>query len=88
MYRCNDCGYEFDEPKIIREQQGYYGNAPAWEEWAVCPACLENDYSEITDEEELDPYEKCWQEGNYDDLDCHGCPYASDCSGSDLGDDV
>lgn len=28
-----------------------------------------------------DPYEYCWQTGDYIDQDCEQCPYAYECSG-------
>ena len=39
MYICNDCGSEFEDPKLERERLGEYWGAPAWETWGVCPSC-------------------------------------------------
>lgn len=39
MYICNDCGAEFETPKLKRESLGEYWGAPAWEPWGACPNC-------------------------------------------------
>ena len=39
QYKCNECGYEFEEPRIVRESRGEYWGAPAYEDYPVCPAC-------------------------------------------------
>lgn len=39
MYRCNDCGCEFEEPYKYQEDTGEIFN--------VCPQCKETDYSEL-----------------------------------------
>ena len=41
MFKCNDCGCEFDDPMVTREHHGLeYG----YEEICVCPACGSTDY--------------------------------------------
>ena len=45
MFICNECGHIFEEPKIIEEHHPY-GMGYAVEEWAVCPNCQENDFTE------------------------------------------
>lgn len=43
MYRCEECGCEFEEPMVIREHHGLdYG----YEEMCVCPNCGESGYKE------------------------------------------
>lgn len=45
MFRCNDCGEEFDAPEYYIE---YHGDASApGERWAVCPRCGDTDFEEI-----------------------------------------
>jgi len=56
IYKCNDCGYEFEYPKIIEESHGL--DTPPYERFAVCPCCLDTDYDEIIDIEEEDEMEK------------------------------
>lgn len=51
MYRCNDCGCEFEEPKEIKENMGEFWGMPAYETWYVCPNCNDNDYEEMEDDE-------------------------------------
>ena len=36
---------------------------------------------------EPDEYEKCWENGDYDDQYCPECPYYEMCSGGDSDDD-
>ena len=43
MYICNDCGAEFEYPKLEKEKFGEYWGAPAWETWGVCPGCGSDD---------------------------------------------
>lgn len=43
MYKCNNCGCEFEEPRESREYHGLdYGYETFW----VCPNCGDNDYNE------------------------------------------
>lgn len=52
MYRCNDCGEEFDDPATHEERhpEVEWGS----EFWEVCPCCGSCDFEEIEDEEEED----------------------------------
>lgn len=43
MYVCNDCGAEFESPKLDRERLGEYWGQPAWETWGSCPGCGSDD---------------------------------------------
>lgn len=46
MYKCEDCGHEFEEPLILKERHGLdYG----YEEIPVCPACMSSEYTKGTD---------------------------------------
>lgn len=38
MYRCNDCGADFEKPKIERDD---------WEEYYVCPRCGSEELDEM-----------------------------------------
>ena len=52
QYKCQVCGYKFDEPNVYYERHGFnYGNG---ERWSVCPNCGEADYTDDWDEEEDD----------------------------------
>lgn len=37
MYKCKDCGYEFDEPTVVVERHGF--NDGFAERFSVCPNC-------------------------------------------------
>ncbi len=50
MYKCEDCGREFDEPDIITETHGL--SSPPFEKVAVCPYCNSTDYSDAIEDEE------------------------------------
>lgn len=47
MYRCNRCGAEFEEPRVYYEMHDL--PYPPYEQWQVCPCCMDTDI-----EEELD----------------------------------
>ena len=49
-YKCNVCGYEFDEPHVYFERHGF--DDGMYEKWSVCPNCGEADYTDCVDEEE------------------------------------
>lgn len=51
MYKCEDCGTVFAEPKIIAESRGEWFGFPSYEEMAYCPNCT-GDFRELTKEEE------------------------------------
>lgn len=46
MYKCRNCGEVFDEPKTIHECVGEFWGASAYEDWAVCPCCGEENFDE------------------------------------------
>lgn len=50
MYRCNDCGEEFDDPAVHTERHPEV----EWgcEHWYVCPHCGSTNFEETEDEEE------------------------------------
>ena len=75
MFVCNNCGEVFDEPATYEECVGEYWGQPAYETWAVCPSCKDEDFTEY------DEYERCWAESAYDDQDCEMCPHNYECSG-------
>ena len=53
MYRCNDCGKEFFEPKAVEESRGEFWGMPCSETMYYCPECGSEDFEEFeTDEEE------------------------------------
>ena len=72
MYRCENCGAEFETPKIIKESHPY-GASYAYEEWYACPHCEDTDMIELHHckdcygwfaESELEDglCEECWKE--------------------------
>lgn len=52
MYKCKDCGRIFDEPKLIEDCVGYYGEAPYTEYWDGCPYCESADIAEYREDED------------------------------------
>ena len=52
LFRCNDCGHEFDIPDTEREYLGEFWGTPAFENVAVCPMCRSDEFEEINDDRE------------------------------------
>lgn len=53
MYKCNECGCVFEDPKVVVETHGF--KFPPYEKFSVCPRCGDGDYdSYYGDEEEED----------------------------------
>lgn len=46
MWKCHECGEEFDEPKYYQECVGEFWGAPAYETWVICPHCKSEDIEE------------------------------------------
>jgi len=64
MYRCNECGAEFEklaEATVDLEEEygvgGSFGGHHT-EIWDVCPECLSYEFEEIPDEEEEEEEEE------------------------------
>lgn len=49
MYRCLECGEEFEEPA---EHEEFHPEVHASEYWSICPHCGGDIFEEIKDEEE------------------------------------
>ena len=45
MYKCKDCGREFDEPYIHKEGHGFV--EPPFEKERLCPNCKSNNFFEL-----------------------------------------
>ena len=57
MYKCRECGYEFDEPHVYYESHGFT-NGPS-ERWSECPHCGSCDYGDTyVVEQELEAEEE------------------------------
>lgn len=53
MYKCNECGCVFEDPKVVVETHGF--KFPPYEKFYVCHRCGDGDYdSYYGDEEEED----------------------------------
>ena len=50
MYKCNNCGETFDQPKATIERHGL--DHPPFERVDICPYCLVCDFTE--EEEDVD----------------------------------
>lgn len=48
-YKCNCCGYEFDEPHVYYESHGFTDGG--YERWSCCPNCG-GDYTDDFDTDE------------------------------------
>ncbi len=59
MFRCNDCGKEFEEPKVVPEYRGEFWGAPAYEDEYYCPNCGSDDYEEISAESPKQRAQSC-----------------------------
>ena len=51
MYKCEECGNVFDEPKMVQECVGEFWGTPAYETWAVCPDCGSDEIEDYEDNE-------------------------------------
>lgn len=72
MYYCDNCDSFFDEPAAEREMMGYYGSAPAYQDFAVCPYCKSDDF------EEAKVCEICGEPFIEDDLHDRVCSFCLD----------
>ena len=59
QYKCIECGYEFDEPILIRESRGEFWGEPCYETFEGCPHCRGeflsmDDFYDIEEEEDED----------------------------------
>lgn len=50
MLKCNDCGCEFENPKVVYESRGEFWGAPAYEAVGYCPNCGSDYYEEYDGE--------------------------------------
>lgn len=50
LYRCNDCGHEFEIPDTWEEYRGEFWGMPAYERVSGCPMCQSGDYDEVVDD--------------------------------------
>lgn len=51
MYRCEDCGALFYEPKAVQESRGEYWGVPCSETVYYCPCCGSECFDEVKDDE-------------------------------------
>lgn len=68
MYICNDCGSEFEYPKLQRDRLGEYWGKPFYEPWGACPNC---------GSEEIETEDKCCMCG--EDYKPNGRRYCETC---------
>jgi len=54
MYKCNDCGREFEEPHEYIERHGFTDGL--YETWRVCPCCGSPDFSLSFEWDDPDAY--------------------------------
>lgn len=47
MFRCYDCGREFETPDTFQEYRGEFWGMPAYETVSCCPFCRSDEYDEI-----------------------------------------
>lgn len=39
MYKCLNCGEEFETPGVVKERMPDYWGSPAYQDFEVCPCC-------------------------------------------------
>jgi DNA-directed RNA polymerase subunit RPC12/RpoP len=66
MYKCNECGHEFDEPERWDEMRGEFWGVMAYETMAGCPRCYSTDFDEISEDDD-DETSDDEEEGDDDD---------------------
>lgn len=54
MWKCEDCGKTFEDPRYYDECVGEYWGAPAYETWAICPYCESTEIEEVNDHDNGD----------------------------------
>ena len=58
MYKCNNCGCEFDDPIVIKTSyESYFGVGGLFPnhnylEYLACPCCKDDDFEEVYEYEE------------------------------------
>ena len=54
MYKCNICGTEFDEPRVIDTTENLDGES-GWEKRreVVCPVCCTSHFEDVSDTPEI-----------------------------------
>ena len=52
MFRCNNCGCEFEELAYWEESRGEYWGTPCSERMCGCPNCYDDDIDEIREDDE------------------------------------
>lgn len=68
MYRCNDCGCEFFQPKVVEESRGEFWGIPCSETMYYCPNCESDDFDETDEDEPAGLFEDSRADDYYDDL--------------------
>ena len=47
-YKCDDCGYEFETPGVMKESAGEYWGRPVFMEYQICPVCRCESFSDMS----------------------------------------
>jgi hypothetical protein len=68
MYRCNDCGCEFCQPKAVEESRGEFWGIPCSETMYYCPNCESDDFDETDEDEPVGLFEDSRADDYYDEL--------------------
>lgn len=64
MYKCNECGKQFEKPLVKGDLE---------EDIAVCPFCDSEWIEEVVDEKVKNERKECSSHGHYSDDVCPGC---------------
>lgn len=57
MYKCLECGFEFEEPTTWRESRGEFWGAPCYESMRGCPRC-KGEYDEVREGDDDDDWHR------------------------------
>lgn len=59
MFKCDNCGFEFDEPDFGYEDMKEFWGSPCTRRVEICPSCkMPEEFYEIEEEEELEEWEE------------------------------
>ena len=55
-YICNDCGHQFDRPKVIQESRGEFWGMPCYENMYYCPCCGSDNFSDFEGDDDEEQF--------------------------------
>ena len=52
LYKCTECGHEFELPDTWQEYRGEFWGMPAYETISGCPMCHSTDFEAVKDDQD------------------------------------